>query len=225
MRSSNRSARAGWSVSETRAVCQRNSRGRGAAWTSRRRIPGVGGRAWCRLQGAAERQDSRSARGSATAAGPWASRPLATLPRPPRVGCALVCVVVVPALALVTERVSPKHLALPVGRSARRRASGHLGQLAHSGQIAGEREAWPCLSIRRTTCSSTMPTSRSCALEFRPPVPELVEGTGGGFDASTGSATALRQAQRPRFDRLSDRASTGSATALRQAQRPRWASP
>ncbi|HEX8037894.1 MAG TPA: hypothetical protein VF490_02030, partial [Chryseosolibacter sp.] len=40
------------------------------------------------------------------------------------------------------------------------------------------------------------------------------------FLASTGSATGLRQAQPPGFDRLSHRASTGSATGLRQAQPP-----
>ena len=87
-----------------------------------------------------------------------APRPLATPPRPPRGGCALVCPVVSDlargqafaspkrggfALALVTERLSPKHLPIPVGRSAARQASGHFGQLAHGRQIAGEREAWP----------------------------------------------------------------------------------
>ena len=46
----------------------------------------------------------------------------------------VVSVVAVSAFALVTERLSPKHLTLPVGRSARHRASGHIGQLARRGQ-------------------------------------------------------------------------------------------
>jgi len=44
--------------------------------------------------------------------------------------CFLRCLVAsagIRALGLVTERLSPEHLALPVGRSARRRAVGHLG--------------------------------------------------------------------------------------------------
>jgi hypothetical protein len=57
-----------------------NSRGRGAGWTSGRRSSGAGGRAWRRFRGAAERQDPRNARGSATAAEFRAFRPLATLP-------------------------------------------------------------------------------------------------------------------------------------------------
>lgn len=71
------------------------------------RSSGAGGRAWRRFRGAAERQDSCRARGSATAAEFRACRPLATLPRPPRGGCALVCPVV-SALARGQAFASPK---------------------------------------------------------------------------------------------------------------------
>ena len=39
--------------------------------------------------------------------------------------------------ALATERLSPEHLALPVGRAATRRAARHVGQLARRSQVAG----------------------------------------------------------------------------------------
>ncbi len=42
------------------------------------------------------------------------------------------------ALDLVTERLSPEYLALPVGRSAGRRAVGHVGQFTGRSQIAGD---------------------------------------------------------------------------------------
>jgi len=42
------------------------------------------------------------------------------------------------AVALVTERLSPEHLALPVGWSAGQRASGHFGQFTRGSQIAGD---------------------------------------------------------------------------------------
>jgi hypothetical protein len=41
------------------------------------------------------------------------------------------------ALALVTESLSPEHLAFPVRRGAVRRAARHIGQLARRSQIAG----------------------------------------------------------------------------------------
>ena len=51
--------------------------------------------------------------------------------------CLVVCPVV-SAFAQATGRLSPQHLALPVGRNAGRRASGHFGQLARRGEIAGD---------------------------------------------------------------------------------------
>ena len=48
---------------------------------------------------------------------PAFSLPFVTLPRGSRPGCALALAAVVPALVLITERLPPEQLALPVGRS------------------------------------------------------------------------------------------------------------
>ena len=99
-------------------------------WASDRPIPGAGGRACAASEGL------RSAKNPAVREAP---QPRWNSGLPVRwLRCLVVSVVVVSAMALVTKRLSPKHLALPVGRSARRRALGHFGQLARRGQIAGD---------------------------------------------------------------------------------------
>ena len=63
---------------------------------------------------------------------------------------------VVPAVASVALRLSPEHLALPVGWAATRRAARHFGQLACRSQIAGDgpRPGFALLAGFFTTASS-----------------------------------------------------------------------
>jgi len=62
----------------------------------------------------------------------------ATLSRGPRPGCALALVAVVPAIAIVAERLPAEHAALPVRRPSTRRAARHLDLLARRSQVAGD---------------------------------------------------------------------------------------
>jgi hypothetical protein len=96
-------------VSETKALLPVNSRGRGAGWATGRRSSGAGG-----APGAAS-DGLRSAKNPAVreAPQPWRNSGL-----PVRLLRRLVVCPVVSDFALITERLSPKHLALPVGRSA-----------------------------------------------------------------------------------------------------------